>query len=154
MKKQNTIAYLLISIILASCAGSAQHDVVSAYRAGDESMSCQEIQSEIVRAQVSIDEVNDDKSGISGADVVDGLLWFPFNLIAKSQNYKNALAAADKRIERLTVLQKEKNCQSSVAETQEKKNKISTELKQLKEMYDAGDLTKEEFDKAKNKLLN
>ena len=34
-----------------------------------------------------------------------------------------------------------------------KESQISSELKQLKEMYDAGDLTKEELNKAKNKLL-
>ena len=143
----------MVFIVLAGCAGSAGHKVVSAYKAGDESLSCQAIQGEIIRAQVVIDEVNSDKSGISGADVVDGLLYFPFNLIAKSQNYKNALQAADKRIERLVKLQKEKECQTNSTETNEKKSKISQELKQLRDMYDAGDLTKEEFNAAKNKLL-
>lgn len=153
MSNKNIIIFFILTLILVGCAGSAQHKVVSAYSAGDENLSCQDIQGEIIRAQVIIDEVNSDKSGISGADVVDGLLYFPFNLIAKNQNYKNALQAADKRIERLVELQKEKGCQNSVAETEEKKSQISSELKQLREMYDAGDLTKEEFNKAKNKLL-
>ena len=147
------IFYIISLLILFGCAGSATHDVVSAYQSKDSSLTCSEIDKEIVRAQVIIDGVNEDKSGISGADIMDGLLYFPFNMIAKSQNYKNALQAADKRIERLVELQKEKGCQNSVAETEEKKSQISSELKQLKEMYDAGDLTKEEFNKAKNKLL-
>ena len=154
MIKKNYLIYLFISIVLFGCAGSAQHDVISANRAGDENLTCQQIQAEMVRAQVVIHEVNADKSGISGADVVDGLLWFPFNLIAKQQNYKNALQAADKRIERLYALQKDKDCQTDSAETEQKKSKISAELRQLKEMYEAGDLTKEEYNKAKNKLLN
>ena len=136
MSNKNIIISLILTIVLVGCAGSAQHKVVSAYNAGDENLSCQDIQGEIIRAQVVIDEVNSDKSGISGADVVDGLLYFPFNLIAKSQNYKNALQAADKRIERLVVLQREKDCQTSVTEIEEKKSQISSELKQLKEMYD------------------
>lgn len=153
MSNKNIIIFFILTIIFAGCAGSASHKVISAYSAGDENLSCQDIQGEIIRAQVIIDEVNSDKSGISGADVVDGLLYFPFNLIAKNQNYKNALQAADKRIERLVELQKEKGCQNTVAETEEKKSQISSELKQLREMYEAGDLTKEEFNKAKNKLL-
>ena len=81
--------YFLMLLSLIGCAGSASHDVVSAYQAGDTSLSCGEIDQEIIRAQVVIEEVNEDKSGLSGPDVIDGLLYFPFNLAAKSQNYKN-----------------------------------------------------------------
>ena len=95
---KNIICLLLISIIVSACAGSAQHQVVSANRAGDANLDCRELDAEIVRAQVIIDGVSQDKQGISGADWVDGLLWFPFNLIAKNQNYKNATQAADRRI--------------------------------------------------------
>ena len=87
---KNFISLFIIGIIVSSCAGSAQHEVVSANRAGDARLNCKELDAEIVRAQVIIDGVNQDKQGISGADWVDGILWFPFNLIAKSQNYKNA----------------------------------------------------------------
>ena len=90
---------LVLFIFVVSCAGSAEHKVVSANQAGDRNLSCSELAGEIVRAQVIIDGVNEDKSGISGADWVDGILWFPFNLIAKSQNYKNATLAAYRRIE-------------------------------------------------------
>ena len=48
--------------------------------------------------------------GISGADWVDGILWFPFNLIAKSQNYKNATQAADRRIGVLQGYKSKKGC--------------------------------------------
>ena len=85
------IAIYFTCLLLINCAGSAQHDVVSAHKAGDMDMTCKELDSEIVRAQVIIDGVEKDKSGMSGADILDGLLWFPFNLIAKSQNYKNSL---------------------------------------------------------------
>ena len=107
---KNIISLLLISVIISSCAGSAQHQVVSANRAGDANLDCKGLDAEIVRAQVIIDGVNQDKQGISGADWVDGILWFPFNLIAKNQNYKNATQAADRRIGVLQGYKSKKNC--------------------------------------------
>jgi len=97
-------------IFVYACAGSASHKVLTAYEQGDADMDCVQLDTEIARAQEVIDTVNVDKSDISGKDVIDGVLWFPFNLIAKSQNYNSALEAADKRIERLSGLKTEKDC--------------------------------------------
>ena len=140
-------------IILFGCAGSATHDVVSAYQSKDSALTCSEIDKEIVLAQVIIDGINEDKSGISGADIMDGLLYFPFNMIAKNQNYKNSLSAADKRIERLENLKIDKDCKETSKEIIKIKTSLSQELKELTKMYKSGDLTKIEFEKAKNKLL-
>ena len=140
-------------IILFGCAGSATHDVVSAYQSKDSTLTCSEIDREIVLAQVIIDGINEDKSGISGADIMDGLLYFPFNMIAKSQNYKNSLSAADKRIERLENLKIDKDCKDTSKEIVKIKTSLSQELKELTKMYKSGDLSKIEFEKAKNKLL-
>ena len=140
-------------IILFGCAGSATHDVVSAYQSKDSVLTCSEIDKEIVLAQVIIDGINEDKSGISGADIMDGLLYFPFNMIAKSQNYKNSLSAADKRIERLENLKIDEDCKDTSKEIVKIKTSLSQELKELTKMYKTGDLSKLEFEKAKNKLL-
>ena len=145
--------YIIPLLFLFGCAGSATHDVVSAYQSKDRTLTCSEIDKEIVRAQVIIDGINEDKSGISGADIMDGLLYFPFNMIAKSQNYKNSLSAADKRIERLENLKIDKDCKETLKEIVKIKTSLSQELKELTKMYKSGDLTKIEFEKAKNKLL-
>ena len=145
--------YIISLLFLFGCAGSATHDVVSAYQSKDRTLTCSEIDKEIVRAQVIIDGINEDKSGISGADIMDGLLYFPFNMIAKSQNYKNSLSAADKRIERLENLKDEKGCKDTSQEMAKTKSSLSQELKELTKMYKSGDLSKIEFEKAKNKLL-
>ena len=147
------IFHVIFLLILFGCAGSETHDVVSAYQSKDRSLTCSEIDKEIVRAQVIIDGVNEDKSGISGADIMDGLLYFPFNMIAKSQNYKNSLSAADKRIERLENLKDDKDCKDTSQEMAKTKSSLSQELKELTKMYKSGDLSKIEFEKAKNKLL-
>jgi len=151
---KNIISLLVISVIVASCAGSAQHQVVSANKAGDARLDCKELDAEIVRAQVIIDGVTQDKSGISGADWVDGILWFPFNMIAKSQNYKNATQAADRRIATLQNYKEKKNCEGNTKKIKAKSASIVEELNELNAMYKAGDITKSEFEAAKRNLLN
>ena len=115
-------------------------------------MACVDIEREIAQTQSIIDEVNKDKDDISGADVIDGVLWFPFNLIAKSQNYNDALQAADKRIARLNEMKKEKDCANdanAVAQTQN----LTNQLSELNRQYKDGSLTEEEYKLAKAKLL-
>lgn len=84
--------------------------MLPAYESNDENLSCEELAVEMYKAQDVIDAVAKDREDISGKDWVDGILWFPFNLIAKSGNYKKATEAASKRIERLTVLKEKKGC--------------------------------------------
>ncbi len=152
MKKSLNLLALLIFVV--SCAGSAEHKVVSANQAGDRNLSCSELDQEIVRAQVIIDGVNEDKSGISGADWIDGILWFPFNLIAKSQNYKNATQAADRRIKRWETIKEKKNCAGNQKAIKAKSSSIVEELNTLTDLYKRGDITRSEYEKAKKDLLN
>ena len=153
MEEFRKIGIYLTCLLLINCAGSAQHDVVSAHKAGDTDMTCKELDSEIVRAQVIIDGVEKDKSGMSGADILDGLLWFPFNLIAKSQNYKNSLNSADRRIERVEQLKVDKGCESRSEEIKAKTEDLTQQLLDLNQLYKDGGLTKSEYTKAKRKLL-
>lgn len=96
--------------MLSGCAGSARHDVLADYEANDVNLSCEELAVEKGKAQDVLDEVEKDREAIDGRDLTDGILWFPFNLIAKSSNYKDATAAASARIERLEALEKDKSC--------------------------------------------
>ena len=153
MEKLRKIGIYLTCLLLINCAGSATHDVVSAHKAGDTDLTCKELDQEIVRAQVIIDGVEKDKSGMSGADILDGLLWFPFNLIAKSQNYKNSLNSADRRIERVEQLKVDKGCESRSEEIKAKTEDLTQKLLDLNQLYKDGGLTKSEYTKAKRKLL-
>ena len=101
---------LVLATGLTGCAGSADHDVLATHEARDSSLDCEGLKHEIWKAQSVIDAVNKDREDVSGADVIDGVLYFPFNLIAKSSNYEKALEAAGARIERLESLQKERDC--------------------------------------------
>lgn len=144
----------IISILLITgCAGSANHDVVGEYQAEDSRLSCGEVDEQIIRTQIIIDEVNKDKDDVSGADIVDGILFFPFNLIAKSNNYDNATKAASKRIARLGKLKEKKGCKDETDEMMTGKTLLAEELKALKKMYRNGDLTKAEYIKMKTMLF-
>lgn len=153
--KNNTFVALAAALLLTGCAGSAQHAVVSAHTAVDGSMSCAQIDADLVKVQLVIDEVNRDKQDISGADVIDGILWFPFNLIAKSENYEEALDAADKRIANLQQLRVDKGCkQISADEQRATVSRLSDELRALGKLYQGGALTLTEYEAAKKKVLD
>ncbi len=105
------ISVIIISAaLLSGCAGSASHMIISSHSSKDYDLSCAEIDIEMEKAQKIIDGVNDDKNDINAADIFDGLMWFPFNLLAKSENYKNAIKASDNRIKTLHALKKEYGC--------------------------------------------
>ena len=144
---------LFFSLIFFGCAGSASHDVVTANKAGDNEMNCQAIDSEIVKTQVIIDGVNKDKEDVSGADIVDGILWFPFNLIAKHHNYKDALEAADRRLEKLHELKRANGCRSTDTEIKKRSDDTLAKLEKLSAMHKQGDLTDDEYKTAKKKLI-
>ena len=98
-------------LLLTGCAGSAAHDVMDAYQKEDDSRTCRQLQDESHKARQVIAAVNKDRDDINAADAVDAVIWFPFNLIAKSSNYQNALAAAEKRLLRLEKIKKKKGCE-------------------------------------------
>lgn len=152
MKKVLILA--VSAVLITGCAGSASHNVLTANQAGDDMLSCSQLDAEIVRAQVVIDGVNQDKNDLSGADVIDGLLWFPFNLIAKSGNYSNALKAADERIGRLQEIKNDKSCDGMSRDQQHvAADEIITKLSELSQMHKAGDLSTEEYNMAKRQVL-
>ena len=109
--KSRIVAMAILSVFLYGCAGStSRHKIVEHHQPGDEALSCTGIETEIEKTQAIIDGVNQDKEDIDTADVVDVILYFPFNLIAKDRNYSQSLKASNARLERLNELREEKNC--------------------------------------------
>ncbi len=148
------IALTLIfsATFLIGCAGSASHKVVQTDPVADQGLTCEQANNEIARCQAIINGVNDDKSDTSGADVMDGILYFPFNLIAKSSNYSNALTAANQRIISLKQLKKEKSCKEDG--TQEASSSALTQkLTEIDKLYKDKLITEEEYKALKLKAL-
>ena len=147
--KNLTIIFLLL---LFGCADKS-HTVINTYNPGDNNLTCAEIQNEVIKAELIIDAVKKDKESISGAEVLDAVMWGFIPAITKGQNHKKAVEAANARIERLEILKEKMQCASSNANNN-KKNQIEKRLKQLQSMYDAGDLSKEEYEIAVDKLFD
>lgn len=154
IKNKKLLTILTISSLMTGCAGSAAHKVVTANQAGDQKLTCEHLDQEIIKVQVIIDNVNKDKDDISGADVVDGILWFPFNLVAKHANYNDALEAADRRIAKLNELKERNGCQDNENEIKMRSASLTEHLRELHELYKDGILTEAEYNEAKLKALD
>ncbi len=138
--------------VLNGCAGSANHEVVTAYNASDDSMTCQQLTSEQVRVQAIINAVNQDKNDVTGKDLLDGILWFPFNLIAKNSNYESALNAAGARLSRVDNLRRDKDC--SEEQLAEQTKNLEERLKELKSLRDKNLITEEEYAASRKAALS
>jgi len=142
------------AILLASCANSADHEVVVKSSSTDQFLSCPEIRSEIFRVQAIKDGVQRDKDDMTGSDIVDGLLWFPFNVLVKHSNYSNANEAADARISNLRILSNQKDCGETTATEETNQSDIVQRLTALKEMKDSGLITTDEYVQKREDILN
>lgn len=153
MKNKNYLG-LFTFILLSGCAGSASHKVVTSNPAIDQGLTCRQLDDEIARSQAIINGVNDDKNDLSGSDVLDGVLYFPFNLIAKNSNYNNALTAANQRIVNLKIIKQDKNCPVDKDGLPNQANSdLETKLKSLNKMYQEKLISEEEYKATKLKLL-
>ena len=156
MKKFRGILVFGISIILLnSCA---KPTVVNVVLPGDDELNCEQLENAVAESQKIKREAEYAKEG-TGGNVTRLLLFWP----AWAQTLHNAdvaIMAANDRIYHLFNIMKKKKCggvdkiEAQITNTATSINNITGQLKELKEMYKSGDLTKEEYKKAKNKILD
>ncbi|AKH20418.1 hypothetical protein AAY24_08705 [Sedimenticola thiotaurini] len=152
--------YAMSVLTLYGCANSASHQVMKKEKAGDEYLTCREIDREIRKARIVIRGVEQDKEDMTGDDVIDGLLWFPFNVIAKQSNYSSAIKAAEGRIEHLTLLEVQQGCRDNIAGSSKTGRadgadlEVANQLRQLNSLYKSGVLSKEEYIIKKKNILD
>ena len=155
MKKFLVILVLAIgSILIHSCA---KPTVVNVTMPGDEKLNCEQLENAVAEAQKLKKDAEYAKDA-TGGNVTRMLLFWP----AWAQTLHNAdvaIMAADDRSYHLVKIMKEKKCKNinivsaEMAKTASASENIADQLKTLKELYDSGDLTKEEYKKAKEKIL-
>ena len=158
MKKFLGILVLGLSIILLnSCA---KPTVVNVFLPGDDELNCEQLEDAVAESQKIKREAEYAKEG-TGGNVARVLLFWP----AWAQTLHNAdvaIRAADDRIFHLFKIMKKKEC-SGVTKVEAQitnttiptsTSNLSGQLKELKEMYKSGELSKEEYEKAKSKILN
>ena len=156
MKKFLTILILGINLILISSC--AKPTVVNVVLPEDEKLNCEKLEDAVTETQKIKKEAEYAKEA-TGGNVARLILFWP----AWAQTLHNAdvaIMAADDRNYHLIKIMKKKKCKgvdninAQITNTTISANNVAGQLKILKEMYDAGDLTKEEYTKAKKKVLD
>ena len=148
-----TFILVLVLILLQSCA---KPTVVNIVMPGDEKLNCEQLENEVAETQKIKKDAEYAKSG-TGGNIARMTLFWP----AWAQTLHNAdvaIQAANDRNYHLINIMKKKNCKGVNNISAQINKSISTDnitgqLKILKEMYDSGDLTQEEYVKAKKKVL-
>ena len=148
-----------IILILNSCA---KPTVVEIVQPNDDKLNCEELKIEIAEVQKIKEEAVFSKD--SGGNYARVILFWP----AWAQSLHNAdeaILAANDRKHHLIKIMKKKKCKGAekleanikdkpATTTSVSQENIAEQLKTLKELYDAGDLTEEEYKKAKDKVIN
>ena len=141
---------IIISLILfSSCA---KPPVIEIKKQNDENLSCDQLDLAVFEAQKFKDDAELSKGG-TGGNIGRMLIFWP----AWATSFHNAdvaIAAANDRIYHLSVIMKKKKCKNSKDSESGKIISITTELKELKKLYDNGEISKMEYKKAKKKLIN
>ena len=155
MKKFLVILVLSVSIILLDAC--AKPTVVNVVLPGDEKLNCEQLENAVAESQKIKRDAEYAKEG-TGGNVARVMLFWP--AWAKTlHNADVAIMAANDRIYHLFNIMKKKRCpgigkiEAQITNTTTSIS-ITGQLKELKEIYKSGDLTKEEYKKAKKKILD
>ena len=149
---------IIIFIFLNSCA---KPKVVNVVLPEDEKLNCTELENEIAETQKIKKDAEYAKEG-TGGNLTRMMLFWPA-WARTLHNADIAIQAANDRNFHLIKIMKKKKCKGvDVVNAEIKKknisdsydNNIANQLKAIKEMYNSGDLTKEEYEKAKKKILD
>jgi len=155
MKNFLFLFFLLLNLLfLSSCA---KPKVVNIVQPKDEILNCEELNNAIAETHKIKRDAKYAKEG-TGGNITRMMLFWPA-WARTLHNADVAIIAANDRIFHLINIMKKKESEgaksiSSKMSNGSNFNNISQQLKDLKQMYDSGDLTLEEYTKAKKKLLD
>ena len=149
---------ILVFVFLYSCA---KPTVVEVIQPGDDLLNCTELKLQIEETNKIKEEAEFSKG--SGGNYARALLFWP----AWAQSLNNAddaMIAANNRSFHLIKLMKKKNCsgaddlKAKLIDKPTKENlsgsNLADQLKTLKELYEDGHLSDEEYTKAKKKIID
>ena len=149
--------------ILVLCVGTilfyscAKPTVVNIVLPGDEKLNCEQLENAVAETQKIKKDAEYAREG-TGGNVARLMLFWP--AWAKTlHNADVAIQAANDRNYHLINIMKKKNCKgvdninAQINKSMTSTNNVVGQLKELKEMYKSGDLTEEEYKKAKKKVL-
>ena len=150
--------YILVFFFLYSCA---KPTVVEVVQPGDDLLNCTELKQKIEETNKIKEEADFSKG--SGGNFARAILFWP----AWAQSLNNAddaMIAANNRSFHLIKLMRNKNCpgaddlKAKITDKPIKENisesNLADQLKTLKELYEDGHLSDEEYTKAKKKIID
>ena len=146
------LSSLLVFLLVLSCATPT---VVEIKNPLDEQKTCDELETSVAEAQKFKRDALFEKNN-TGGNMARMMLFWPA-MATTFHNSDKAIRAANDRTYHLLKIMKKKNCKNvDLVNSEILRNSTETiagQLNLLKEMYKSGDLTKEEFSKAKKKVL-
>ncbi len=159
---KNLLNIFILSVVILILNSCAKPTVVEIVQPNDDKLNCEELKTEIAEVQKIKEEAVFSKD--SGGNYARVILFWP----AWAQSLHNAdeaILAANDRKHHLIKIMKKKKCKGAEKLEANIKDKpattssvsqenIAEQLKTLKELYDSGDLTEEEYKKAKDKVIN
>ena len=148
-----TLKIFFIFIFLISCASPKVVDVKSP---SDNKKNCTELESLVAETQKFKRDALYEKEN-TGGNMARMIIFWPA-MATTFYNADKAIRAANDRTYHLLKIMKKKDCKN-IDIVNAEVLKIATEtvagqLNLLREMYKAGDLTEEEFSKAKKKVID
>ena len=141
----------LVFLLVLSCASPK---VVEIKDPSDEKKTCGELERSVAEAQKFKRDALFEKDN-TGGNMARMIIFWPA-MATTFYNSDKAIRAANDRTYHLLKIMKNKNCKNvDLVNSEILKNSTETvagQLNLLREMYKSGDLTKEEFSKAKKVL--
>ncbi len=143
---------LSLLFLLFSCATPKVVDVKDPF---DEKKNCDELEISVAEAQKFKRDALFEKEN-TGGNMARFILFWPA-MATSYHNADKAIRAANDRTYHLLKIMKEKSCNNIDIVNSEilrgSTETVAGQLNLLREMYKTGDLTQEEFSKAKRKVL-
>tara|TARA_B100001142_G_scaffold248710_1_gene248608 strand:- start:312 stop:773 length:462 start_codon:yes stop_codon:yes gene_type:complete len=152
MKINNFIIFLFSFFVLNSCAKPTVVDIVLP---NDQNLNCKQLKNEYLETRRFKEEAVAVQNA-PGGNTARAVLFWPA-LLKTLHNADIAVKAANKRAYHIIDIMKKKNCKDSETLfnqlTKSSNRIISDEIRNLHKLYEKGALTKEEFERAKAKVL-
>ena len=144
--------FLLFFLFFFACA---KPEVVNIINPGDKDLNCLELENSVAEAQKFKRDALYEKDN-TGGNMARFIIFWPA-AASTFHNADKAIKAANDRTYHLLKLMKNKNCKGvDLINSEILKRSTETipgQLQMVREMYQAGDLTKKEYRKAKEKIL-
>lgn len=141
---KNRIFTIVVVLILSGCG---KPDVVKIEQPDDGNLNCENLKLAILEAEQYKKKAMGTREG-TAANVARNLLFWP-SLVGTMLNADKAIQAAEDRIYHLQVLSIRKNCGINI---NIKQLGFISQLKELKQLRDTGNITQEEYEQGKKKL--